>query len=413
MGIHTCLDRLLDDTEITFENIVTTTHSKPISAAAATSLIPQKIKNILIIDIITLVYMLIKEPAESDESTWLPNTITGAAAVAVSTSSNYRDCTNAVFVARLIYEYLKNNLPVNLDMFSCIYLAVEGMGHRKKYTLSSSASSYKDVKITKKMVELNKRIAMELRDLICCFNKKCKIYVISGASEADVQIASIIELYTSVAGGNDGGVESLFNVKQTGTLMLSKLRSQRKQVCTQKRNFQKLNIFICTSDSDILLTVGSLNQLHLNMYWIRRTKLHSLIGITWQVAILLILFGNDINRRILTILSPAISGVPYLTYSKALNKVFYHAENQLKQAVNTIECSSNNYIPTIDDFKKEIKRWYIYNSSSSSSNNNNKNSSSGSSDSEVNQNKIIAELAKCVQKTYTYYSRGNNNIQLW
>lgn len=398
MGIHTPIDSLLRDIEVS-EQILSKDNILNFGS----------VENILIVDVLTLLYDLGPELERFN---------------------------SPLFLARLIGSHMI--AQISLSSFTTIFLTSEGPGYRSKYRTSYLGNSKKFIHINKNLADRNILVSKYIREYIYANSvldpQTSRIVVVSGKTEADVQIASIIEMYVlnesqqltpgeidinkyrtqsqnqaqqqvrieqqvrkSLMGNKLEAVTENVTSSQTSETGYQGNRINRrykpyasKQKPKEKRhnfyelpeveiqvvtttaatpiasntssllggdssgNLSKTRLVIWTSDSDILITAGSLNCPHVDIVWFRKMKMYSLCNINAEVAILLILFGCDRLKR----LAPNKS---IITYNHSIKKITCNHSNMFVDLNNypTTSFGKSARLPSILEVRKKLKQWNI------------------------------------------------------
>lgn len=354
MGIHAPINGILRDIEVPLSVI-----DKSITSSQ---------QSILIVDVLTLVYDILESHSFTNQH------------------------NSAMFLARFIGCHMIKSFP--LSLFSTIYLTSEGAGHRKKYKTEND-NKKKCIYINKNLAEHNLSVSKQIRDFIYANSNitNTRIFVVSGENEADIQIASIIEMYY---------MKKSKKLVQ-GEIRISKFRSEKQPQKKKRAQKQKIlmtgeplpkrtktpslpvvvdissqlkqfkyeefntkrkitpvddstsnrqqipQLIIWTTDSDILITAGCFNCPDLDIYWFRRGKLYDISNINNELAMLFVLFGCDHLKRI----APIKSGIGYNCINK---KITYNSPNISVDVDNKI---NKTILPTKSVICKKLKEWHL------------------------------------------------------
>lgn len=196
MGIHAPIHNLIKHTEISMSSL---------DALPANS---HSLPYVLIVDVLTLIYEINGDRSNSGQSLF----------------------GSSMALAVQVANYMMENIP--LAAFNVIFLTTEGAGHRKK--LRPYNNRIQDIVINKKLADHNVQVAKNLRTCLLSHpqrsvSQECKVHVISARSEADVQIASIIELYYL----------RRENLLVPGLIDVNAVRSSPAQLITESQHFQQ------------------------------------------------------------------------------------------------------------------------------------------------------------------------------
>lgn len=191
-----------------------------------------------------------------------------------------------LYAARFISEYILKTRFIS--KCSAIYLTTEGTGCRKKLRASNIQKSRRQISISASTARHNIAVCELVRDFLYSSTtlcSKCQVYVVAATTEADVQIASIVEIY---------GL-GISHAKVT-SVELKALRNNPTPCATAK---EKVTLILWTIDSDVLITAAGLKFSHINLIWYRSSKFYTLQNVSWQFAIFLMLFGCDRIERLM------------------------------------------------------------------------------------------------------------------